>query len=54
MNQFSALQPMRAALNSGRCQLGLAALLMSAGAVFDGELSKVFDGRGYGRFREAA
>ena len=27
---------------------------LSTGTVFDGELSKVLDGRGYGRFREAA
>jgi hypothetical protein len=29
-------------------------VMMSTGTVFDGELSKVLDGRGYGRFREAA
>jgi hypothetical protein len=27
---------------------------MSAGAVFDGALSRVFEGRGYGRLRKAA
>jgi hypothetical protein len=35
--------------NAGPVDAGI----VSTGTVFDGELSKVLDGRGYGRFREA-
>jgi hypothetical protein len=41
-------------LREAKEQSSAIATIMSAGAVFDGALSRVFEGRGYGRLRKAA